>query len=90
MKRPLNPYLVLTAAILFPGAGHVLCGRASRGLVMQLFMVALAMITWQLTSPAQSVVGRLSGGLFVYALSIPEAYRAARMNWVRARLAVVA
>jgi hypothetical protein len=85
MSKTPNPYLVLAAAILLPGAGHVLSGRQSRGLVMQLFMVSLAMITWQLSTPQISLVGRLSGGIFVYALSIPDAYRTARLNWVRAR-----
>ncbi len=85
MKKNPNPYLVLAAAILLPGAGHVLSGRQSRGLVMQLFMVSLAMITWQLSTPHISLIGRLSGGIFVYALSIPDAYRGARLNWVRAR-----
>lgn len=83
MKKALNPYLVLAAAILLPGAGQVLTGRQSRGLVMQLFMVSLAMITWQLSTPQISLVGRLSGGIFVYALSIPDAYRSAKLNWVR-------
>jgi hypothetical protein len=85
MNRTLNPYLILAAAILLPGAGQVLTGRQTRGLVMQLFMVSLAMITWHLSTPQISIVGRLSGGIFVYALSIPDAYRSARLNWVRAR-----
>ncbi len=68
-----NPYVVLAVAILLPGMGHVLAGQPKRGFTMQMFMILLAMITWHLTTPAQSLVGRLSGGLFVYALSIPEA-----------------
>jgi hypothetical protein len=81
LKPPLNPYLVLLAAILLPGFGHVLNGQPKRGLIMQLFMIALAFVTWQLAPPMASFIGKLSGGLFVYALSIPEAYRVARLRW---------
>ncbi len=75
-----NPYVVLAVAIRLPGMGHVLAGQPKRGFTMQMFMILLAMITWHLTTPAQSLVGRLSGGLFVYALSIPEAYRLAKLR----------
>jgi len=86
MSQAPSPYLVLAAAILLPGAGQVLCGRQSRGLVMQLFMISFAIITWHLTTHQISLPGRLSGGLFVYALSIPDAYRTARLNWVHAQM----
>ena len=79
-RPPLNPYLVLLAAILLPGFGHVLNGQARRGLIMQLFMVALGFITWQLAPPTASFVGKISGGLFVYALSLPEAFRVAKLR----------
>ncbi len=82
MRRPLHPYLVLAIAMLLPGAGHVVCGRARRGLTLQLFMISMAFVTWHLSGPGRSVVGRLAGGLFVYALSLPEAYRLARMRWI--------
>jgi hypothetical protein len=81
MARPLHPYIVLAVAILLPGVGHVLCGRTRRALTMQLFMIALAFVTWHLTTPQHSIVGRLAGGLFIYALSIPEAYRLASLRW---------
>ena len=81
-RPPLNPYLVLLVAILLPGFGHVLNGQPRRGLIMQLFMIVLAFVTWHFAPPAASFIGKLSGGLFVYALSIPEAYRVARLRWV--------
>ena len=80
VRVPLNPYLVLLAAILLPGAGYVLNGRPARGLTLQLFMIALAIVTWHLAPPQASLIGRLSGGLFVYALSLPEAFRAAKLR----------
>ena len=79
-----GPVLVLAAAVFLPGAGHVMVGQARRGLLLQMFMILLALITWHLTSPSQSLVGRLAGGLFVYAVSIPEAYRFARLRAARA------
>jgi hypothetical protein len=80
-RPPLNPYFVLLIAILLPGFGHVVSGQTRRGFTMQLFMIALAFVTWQLAPPGTSLAGKLSGGLFVYALSIPEAYRIAKLRW---------
>jgi hypothetical protein len=71
---------VLLAAVLLPGFGHVLAGQARRGLVMQMFMICLGFVTWRLTAPHTGLAGRLAGGLFVYAMSIPEAYRLARIR----------
>jgi hypothetical protein len=34
-----------------------------------------------MSSPDRSFIGRTAIGLFVWALSIPDAYRIARMNW---------
>ncbi|TAL80932.1 MAG: hypothetical protein EPN75_05835 [Beijerinckiaceae bacterium] len=82
-KAPVHPYLVLLAAILLPGAGHMLMGVPKRGLVMQMYMIALGWITWHLTTPHQSLVGRLAGGLFIYAMSVLDAYRIARLTYAK-------
>ena len=79
-RKPINPRLVLLAAILLPGFGHVLAGEPRRGLTFQLFMLSLGFITWMLAAPGTSFIGRLAGGLFIYALSIPDAYRIARVH----------
>jgi Na+/proline symporter len=79
-RRPLHPLLVLLAAILLPGFGHTLSGFPLRGLTLQMFMVVLGLITWHLTTPQQSLIGRLAGGLFVYAVSIMDAYRLAKLR----------
>ncbi len=79
-KPPLHPYVVLAVAILLPGFGHVLCAQPQRGLVFQVFMILLGIVTWHLTTPEHSFVGRIAGGLFVYAISIPDAYRIARLR----------
>jgi hypothetical protein len=46
-----------------------------------MFMIMMGLITWHLTTPQQSYVGRLAGGLFIYAISIVDAYRIARLRW---------
>jgi hypothetical protein len=79
--RPLNPYLVLLAAILLPGSGYVLCGQTRRGFTMQMFMVVFAIVTWHLAPPEASLAGKHSRGVFVYYLKIPQSYRLARLRW---------
>lgn len=81
MPRPPNPYLVLALAILLPGVGHVALGQQLRGFGFAFFSLLLALMTWHLTTPEQSFVGRTAGGLFVWALSIPDAYRIARLRY---------
>ncbi|MFA5958616.1 hypothetical protein [Hyphomicrobium sp.] len=80
-RPPLNPYLVLGIAILLPGAGHVAIGEPERGLRFAFFTLLLAILTWHLSTPEQSFVGRAAGGLFVWALSIPDAYKIARIRY---------
>ena len=85
MTRPINPYLVLTLATMLPGAGHVAVRDATRGLAFAFFAVFFSVITYKTTPPDRSFLGRHAGGLFVWALSIPDAYRRARVRTVLAR-----
>ena len=79
--RPIHPYIVLALAIVLPGVGHVALGQQARGFGFAFFSLLLALLTWHLTTPEQSFVGRAAGGLFVWALSIPDAYRIARIRY---------
>ena len=81
MKRPPHPYLVLATALVLPGCGQVLNRQPTRGLMFLFFMVLLGGITFITAPPQASLIGHLAGGLFVYALSIPDAYRTARLRW---------
>jgi hypothetical protein len=81
MAKPINPYLVLALAIVLPGAGHVATRDAMRGLAFAFFVVLFAVISYATTTPETSFIGRHAGGLFVWALSIPDAYRRARLRW---------
>ncbi|MGE0025395.1 MAG: hypothetical protein AB7S70_17370 [Hyphomicrobium sp.] len=80
-RAPVHPYTVLAMAILLPGVGHVLAGQPQRGFGFAFFALLLALVSWHTTTPDQSFIGRSAGGLFVWALSIPDAYRIARVNY---------
>lgn len=79
--RPPNPFVVLALAVVLPGAGHVALGEQTRGLGFAFFALFLAMLSWHTTTPDQSFIGRSAGGLFVWALSIPDAYKIARTRY---------
>ncbi len=81
MRAPLNPYAVLALAIVAPGAGHVAIGQPYRGLGFAFFALLLAMLSWHTTTPEHSFIGRSAFGLFVWALSIPDAYKLARIRY---------
>lgn len=77
---PTNPHLVLAAAVLLPGTGQVLNREPYRGLMFLFFIVLLGAFTLKTADPDVSIVGKLAGGLFVYAMSIYDAYRRARIR----------
>ncbi|TPM35183.1 hypothetical protein [Mesorhizobium sp. B2-3-4] len=82
---PVSPYLVMGAAIVLPGSGHVMLGVPARGLQFLFFMVILAWVTAKISPPDASFVGRHAGGFLIYALSILDAYKLARIRtakWV--------
>jgi hypothetical protein len=79
--RPRHPYAILAAAVLLPGSGHVLQGMAQRGLTFLFFIAVLGWASRHLMPDHASFVGRHIGGVFVYGMSILDAYRTARVNW---------
>ena len=79
----LNPYAVLAAAIALPGMGHVLVGQTQRGLGFAFFTLVGAWLTTKFAAPDVDVIGRHAAGVFVWALSIPDAYRSARLRAVK-------
>ena len=87
MTQPLNPRLVLVLAILFPGAGHVAIGQTQRGFCFLLFAILFMVLSYLTTTPEHSFIGRHAGGLFVWALSITDAYRLARIRYEAVRRA---
>ncbi len=80
-RPPINPYLVLALAIVLPGCGQILNRQPVRGLFFVFFILLLGAYTLKTASPDVSIVGKLSGGIFVYAMSILDAYRHARVRF---------
>jgi hypothetical protein len=78
VSKPWPVAAVTGAALVLPGVGQILNGNATRGTVMQFFMMALALATYLATGPEISMVGRFSGGVFIYVISVLDAYQIAR------------
>lgn len=79
-ERVIHPLKVLAAALV-PGAGHVLIGQAQRGLTFIFFTVILGWVSFRLMPDTASFIGRHIGGVFIYGLSILDAYKTARVRW---------
>lgn len=81
MRKPLHPWGVLALAVVLPGVGHVVSRQPMRGLIFLFFIILLGAFTLKTASPDVSVVGKYSGGLFVWAMSILDAYRIGRIRY---------
>ena len=79
--KPPPPYLILAASIVLPGSGHVMQGRAQRGLVFLFFIIILGWATTKLMPPDASFIARHAGGFLIYGLSVLDAYKTARVRW---------
>jgi len=73
-EKPLHPKLVLLISLVLPGMGQVANRMPTRGLMFVFYIILLAVVTYNLTTPEHSVIGRYSGGIFVYMLSVLDAY----------------
>jgi hypothetical protein len=80
-RQPLHPFAVLALAVALPGMGQVAVGQPQRGFDYALFALIFAALSWHTTTADQSFVGRSAGGLFIWALAIPDAYRMARHRY---------
>jgi len=76
----MSPALVLAIALVLPGMGQVLNREPLRGLTFAFFAALLGAFTLVTADPEVSWVGRLSGGLFVHALAVLDAYKRARIR----------
>jgi hypothetical protein len=82
MTAPRNPYLVLAAAIFLPGSGHALLGLAQRGLMFLFFIIILGWASRNTMPEHFTLIGRHIGGIFVYGISVLDAYKIARIRFV--------
>jgi hypothetical protein len=80
-EQPVNPYLVLAAAVIVPGAGHVIQGKPQRGLMFLFFTLVLGWVSLRLMPDTASLFARHVGGIFIYGISVIDAYKSARVNW---------
>lgn len=78
--RPPHPKLVLALSALGPGLGHLALGRPLRALGFAFFTLLFAVLTARISAPDRSFIGQHAGGFFIWALSIPDAYRAASLR----------
>ena len=79
-QTPPNPRLVLAVAALLPGMGQVLNRQPLRGLTFLFFILLLGAFTLKTAAPEVSFVGKVSGGLFVWAMAMIDAYKTARIR----------
>ena len=80
-KTPIAPRLVLACAVVLPGTGQVLNRAPLRGLVFLFFILLMGALTLKTAAPSVSIIGKLSGGIFVYFMSILDAYRTAKLRF---------
>lgn len=78
-KKSKNPYRILLAALVLPGAGHVLLGKAQRGLTFLFFTVILGWASYKVMPEHFSFFSRHVGGVFIYGISVLDAYKTARI-----------
>ncbi len=79
-RPPAHPFVVLACAVVLPGAGQVLNREPVRGLMFLFFIILLGAFTLKTASPEVSIIGKLSGGIFVYAMAVFDAYQRARVR----------
>lgn len=72
LQNRLRFWGVMIGALVVPSSGYVFFGKPVRGLLMLCWTFALGYITFQLTTPEISWMGRLSGGITVWTLSLLE------------------
>ncbi len=73
--RNLPALAIFISSLVVPGSGFVLLGKPGRGLMYVLWMFFFGYLTYKFSSPDISVIGRFSGGIAVWALSLVELSR---------------
>lgn len=80
MTKPLHPWVVLGIAVALPGVGQVVNRQPLRGLIFLFFTILLGAFTVATAAPDVTVIGKYAGGLFVWSVSILDAYKFARIR----------
>lgn len=66
---------VFICSLLVPGSGLVLLGKPGRGLMYVVWILFFGYLTYKFTSTDISMIGRFSGGIAVWMLSLVEVSR---------------
>ena len=80
-QKAMHPYAILALSIILRGSGHAFSGVQARGLQFLFFMIVIGWATSKIAPEQASFLGRYAGGFFIYALSILDAYKIARVKW---------
>lgn len=80
VKNKLIRWLPVISTLIIPGSGYVLLGKPARAMQMLFFMCFLGFVTFMLTGPDISPVGRFAGGFGVWALSVIEVHQAMQLR----------
>ena len=80
-EKPTAPLLILASAIVLPGSGQVWNREPLRGLMFLFFILLLGGYTLKTADPDVSVIGKFAGGIFVWAMSIFDAYKRAKIRF---------
>lgn len=84
-ELPIHPRKVFLAGLIVPGAGHWLLGQAPRGLMFLFFTIILGWVSMRMMPEGASFFGRHIGGVFIYGISVLDAYRIAKTDWEKAK-----
>ena len=80
LRKPRPVWFVTLMAFVLPGSGQVFNGAPARGVIFQFGIVLGAFISYELTTPDISPLGRMAGGLLVYVFSIVDANGIAKLR----------
>lgn len=81
-KDGIKLWLTIFSSVVVPGSGYVLIGLPKRGLTMVMWMVAFSFITFHLTPADVSFVGKISGGLLIWVVSVIDVEKRAKKCWI--------
>lgn len=80
MNRKVKSYFAIFTSLIVPCSGYVILGKQIRGLMMLMWMFVFGFITYYLAGENISVIGRYSGGLAIWVLSVLDVYKIAHRN----------
>jgi hypothetical protein len=81
LKDEIKLWLTILSSVAVPGSGYVFIGLPARGLMMIMWMVAFTFISYHLTPADMSFIGKISGGLLIWVVSVLDVEKKAKKYW---------